>query len=267
MSQLALFNAVPSGAIEVLYDSSNQPWIHRAQFGKYTGLIHIRTSIPEVMQCEQRARCDLKGGQPLAPLGRSKNSHDKFISAKLALYIAMRSDKEKVKPARTWLLDDIIPRGINQKIKENHKQALEEKDSALALLNNDLEETNHVVTLLEQENLELQHQVAFLHQRAVPYLNTPQKDNGLVVIQKNNGDNYPYVAICGQQGYVTQKIQHKMIDYPNAHIVVLAETPNAIVHYNFLRERGCIEVNPDRVRHFRLGRRYTHQQLMELLES
>ena len=48
-----------------------------------------------------------------------------------------------------------------------------------------------------------------------------------LVIQKNNGDEYPYMAIaldCGQQGYVAQKIQNKLIDFPNGQIVVLAET-------------------------------------------
>ena len=90
--------------------------------------------------------------------------------------------------------------------------------------------------------------------------------DGMVIIQKNNGDPYPYLAICGQQGYVAQKIQNKLVDYPNGQIVVLAETPNAIVHYNWLRERGCIVANPDRVRHFMLGENYTHQRLIELEE-
>ena len=35
---LALFNAVPAGAIEILYDEQNQPWIHRAQYGRYLGI-------------------------------------------------------------------------------------------------------------------------------------------------------------------------------------------------------------------------------------
>ena len=80
-----------------------------------------------------------------------------------------------------------------------------------------------------------------LEYRAVPYLENPKKDNGMVVIQKNNGDEYPYIAICGQQGYVAQKIQNKLIDFPNGQIVVLAETPNSICHYNYLRERGLLK--------------------------
>ena len=121
---------------------------------------------------------------------------------------------------------------------------------------------------LKQDTTNLQAAVERLERRVIPHLEDTRKDNGMAIIQKNNGDHeYPYIAICGQQGYVSQKIQHKMIDYPNAQIVVLAETPNAIVYYNWLRERGCIIPIPDCVRHFKLGENYTHQKLMELDEG
>ena len=147
-----------------------------------------------------------------------------------------------------------------------HHLVIEEKDTALAMLNDDLDESHRNISILEQDNLELQRENEILKRRYVPYLEDPKKDNSMVVIQKNNGDEYPYIAICGQQGYVAQKIQNKLIDFPNGQIVVLAETPNAICHYNYLRERGCIIVNPDRVRHFRLGT-MTHQQLLYLEEA
>ena len=100
----------------------------------------------------------------------------------------------------------------------------------------------------------------------MPYLQDTRKDNRMAVIQKNNGDEYPYIAICGQQGYVAQKIQNKLTDYPNGQLVVLAETLNAIIHYNWLLGRGCIIANPDSVRYFKLGQHYTHKQLMALQE-
>ena len=65
---------------------------------------------------------------------------------------------------------------------------------------------------------------------------------------------------------MAQKIQNKLADYPNTNIAVLEETANAIVHYNFLRERGCIIANPECVRHFKLGQHYMHKQLMKLQE-
>ena len=177
----------------------------------------------------------------------------------------MRCDKKEAIPIRDWLVKEIIPRGLNQIISEK-QQALENKDliihqneSTIAILNDDLDESQREYAILEYKYEQLEY-------RAVPYLEDPKKDNGIVVIQKNNGDEYPYIAICGQQGYVAQKIKNKLIDFPNGQIVVLAETPNAICHYNYLRERGCIIVNPDRVRHFRLGT-ITHQQLLYLEEA
>ena len=166
-----------------------------------------------------------------------------------------------------------IRKQLTNKMVEEHQKAIrerenviEEKDAAIALLNDDLDDTGKQLVDLEHGNHELQNEVERLQERYVPYLQDNRKDNGMAMIQKNNGDEYPYVAICGQQGYVAQKIQNKLADYLNAQLVVLAETLNSILHYNWLRERCCIIANPDRVRHFRLGEHYTHRQLMVLQE-
>ena len=101
------------------------------------------------------------------------------------------------------------------------------------------------ISKLKEDTADLQITVERLERCVVPHLEDTRKDNGMVIIQKNNEDlEYPYIAICGQQGYVSQKIQHKMIDYPNAQIVVLAETPNAIVHYNWLRKGTMYRPKP-----------------------
>ena len=39
---LALFNSVPAGAIETLFDDQNQPWFKRADLGRYLGIVDIR---------------------------------------------------------------------------------------------------------------------------------------------------------------------------------------------------------------------------------
>ena len=122
---------------------------------------------------------------------------------------------------------DVIPRDFNKIIKE--------KAIRIALLNDDLTDAQRNVVVLEQDNIELQAEVGRLAPRVVPHLEDTSKDNGMVVIQKNNGDPYPYLAICGQQGYVAQKIRNKLVDYPNGQIYY--------VYYNWLRERGCIVVN------------------------
>ena len=46
---LALFNAVPVGAIEVLVDCDNQPWFKRAHVGKFLGICqNIITSLQKL---------------------------------------------------------------------------------------------------------------------------------------------------------------------------------------------------------------------------
>ena len=107
---LSLFNA-----LETLFDKENQPWFHRAQYGRFLDLKHINTSVPEGMKRQQCARSKItEGCQRLSPLGKSKNPHDMFISVELALYIAMRSDKENAKPVRKWLIYEVIPHGLNK---------------------------------------------------------------------------------------------------------------------------------------------------------
>ena len=199
---------------------------------------------------------------PQAPLRKRKNPHDAFVSLDGAICTTTNLKKDKAAALISWL----VKKGV-EKLQEEHQIQTEEKDAAIALLNDDLEDVSKQLVDLEHENCELQNEVERLQERYVPYLQDTRKDNGMVIVQKNNGDEYSYVAICGQQGYVAQKIQNKLADSPNGQLVVLVETPNAIVHYNWLLERGCIIANPDRVRHFKLGQHYTHKQLMALQEA
>ena len=195
---------------------------------------------------------------------------DQILLKEPGLYcFLLRCKMEKANPFMEWVCEEILPRAVRKLAAEldEEKHKVQVKDTQLALLDEDIRHVQRNVVVLEQKNLELQARVEQLNVRAVPHLEDYKKDNGICVIQKNNDDPYPYIAICGQQGYVAQKIQNKLVDYPNGQIVVLRETPNAVVHYNWLRERGCIVVNPDRARHFRLGENYSHQRLMELQDA
>ena len=143
-------------------------------------------------------------------------------------------------------------------MKKEYRQTIEEKKAALVLISDDfyvsqkqMAKSQREISKLKQDTANLQDAVEKLDSRVVPLLEDTRKNNGMAIIQKNNGDyEYSYIAIYGKHSYASQKIQHKMIDYPNVQIVVLAETLNAIVHYNWLCERGCIIPNPDRVRNF-----------------
>ena len=53
---LALFNAVPVGAIEVLFDCENQPWFKRAHVGWFLKLENIIMSLKDLDKCKQRTK-------------------------------------------------------------------------------------------------------------------------------------------------------------------------------------------------------------------
>ena len=134
--------------------------------------------------------------------GGGKNPHDAFVNLDGAIYIATNSKKEKAAALISWL----VKKGV-EKLQEEHQIQTEKKDAAIDLLNDDLDAERHKVqdvgkqlVDLEHENHELQNEVERLQERYVPYLQDTRKDNGMVIVQKNNGDEYPYVAICGQQG-------------------------------------------------------------------
>ena len=68
---LALFNAVPAGAIETLFDDQNQPWFKRADLGRYLGIIDVARNFKYIKttsrlkitgQCRPPPRSGMLGG-------------------------------------------------------------------------------------------------------------------------------------------------------------------------------------------------------------
>ena len=91
-----------------------------------------------------------------------------------------------------------IRKQLTNTIVEEHQRAIrerenviEEKDAAIALLNDDLDDAGKQLVDLENKNCELQNKVESLQERYVPYLQDTKKDNGTVIVQKNNDDEYP----------------------------------------------------------------------------
>ena len=88
-------------------------------------------------------------------------------------------------------MKDIIPRGLNDKIKElkdKHDGAIEDMTRGIEVIQLESERT---MQEKDAQHMELQ------NERYVPYLQDTRKDNVMVIVQKNNDDEYPYVAICG----------------------------------------------------------------------
>ena len=64
---LALFNSVPAGAIETLFDNQNQPWFKRADLRRYLGILDIARNFKDI---KTTSRLEIMGqGQPLPRSG------------------------------------------------------------------------------------------------------------------------------------------------------------------------------------------------------
>ena len=130
---LALFNAVPAGTIETLFDDQNQPWLKRAYVGKFLEITDIKASTKsEELREEMRERLTIPTGWITPPWSGPKDQQNKtdiFLSVYGAFYVIVRSKKPKRKELREWVMRDIIPRGLNDKIKElkdKHDEAIED---------------------------------------------------------------------------------------------------------------------------------------------
>ena len=74
---------------------------------------------------------------------------------------------------RKWLTNKMV--GEHQRAIRERENVIEEKDAAIALLNDDLEDAS-------KQNRELQNEEERLQKRYVPYLQDTIKDNGMAVM-------------------------------------------------------------------------------------
>ena len=157
--------------IEKLY-INEVPWFKRAHIGKFLQIKHIVTSTSKLMVGDKKPRAVLmtKNGvrttEGWSRPSNEQNNSDMFLSLTGAFYTIVNSRKSKAIALKNHILRDIVPRGFNAKleeIQENHQRAIterdnviEEKDAAIALLNDDLEDVGKQLVDLEHENRELQ---------------------------------------------------------------------------------------------------------------
>ena len=245
---VSLFNAVsprgsagaPVGAIEVLLDEQNEPWFKRAHVGKFLDIKHIVTSLEGLDDCEQRSRYELKMGSVARTSYPKVQNTDSFLSAYGVMHVVVNSRKSKGKELRDWILRDVVPRGVNKLMEEEHQKAIDEKDMQIALLDDDLVESQDLARQLEFSNTGMQgeirakdQQIAHLEQRYVHLLAEEKKNYGMTIIAKNDESaEYPYISICGQHGYRKQKKWVVLLKNPGSTEFTDGDTPNAIVTYN-----------------------------------
>ena len=124
------------------------------------------------------------------------------------------------------ILEDILPRGFDiriEEIQEKHRQAIIEKDAAIALLNDDLKNRDKQIQAIQHQNVALQAQrdvykdqlqkcqdiITHLKTSHVPHAKDPGKNNIVMIIEKNTAPEedefYEYL-------YYIARIQRRFIN-------------------------------------------------------
>ena len=137
---LALFNDVPTGSIEILFDEHNQPCFKHAHVRKFLNLEDIRTSTRDLLSEDQITCTSLLIGATWCTVPGWSAPKDQQNKTKVFLYLygvmhdIINSRKEKGKQLRKWVLEDMFPRGLKDKIRElqkDHQLAITERNSKI----------------------------------------------------------------------------------------------------------------------------------------
>ena len=137
------------------------------------------------------------------------------------MYVIVNSEEDKGKALKDNILKDIVPLefdGRIEEIQEKHQQAIEEKDAAIALLNDNLKNREHDnVTLQAQRDVykyqlqKCQGIITHLRTRYLDHAKDLGKDNIVMIIEKNSAPkedefyDYPYYIARIQRRFINTK--------------------------------------------------------------
>ena len=256
-----------SSKIEILYDDQNQPWFKRAHVGTFLDLPQIYKSLGKLDECEMLTRNYFEPTQSATP-GWSgpkdqQNITDVFLSLTGVLYVIVNARKDRGKELKHHILTDVIPRGLNDKMKEqqrtieDHQQAMEEKDmdhrvaiqrkdSHIALITHNHDIANGIIRArdMEIENL--------VRNRHVP-LSGRGYDEVFIIVKKISDceELYPLYLICRQKRSARQALLKLRMRYPHLDILTQFDTPNSIHRWNEIKQRNPAVIQWSD-RHFRI---------------
>ena len=151
---------------------------------------------------------------------------------------------------------------LTNKMKEEHQQAIEEKDVAIALLNDDLQNREYEKVALQVQRdvykAELQRcqdSMTCLRKRYVDHARDPGKDNIIIIVRKHTtsaNDKYhdlPYYVARIQRRKRYVKLRWFDRHFPDHEIIVEIDNPNSIHAFNRFEDEAHAE---QIYNHFRL---------------
>jgi len=194
-------------------------------------------------------RVSLSRGAATSGPSQRQNDHDVFVTLEAALEIVVRSRKPKAVEMVKWLTH----KGVEKVVQEKQK-TIDEKDTQLALLNDDLIESQDLVRHLEFNNTGLQgeirakdQEIARLHERVVPRAMDPGKDNVTMIVRKHTRKNddchfeFPYYISRIQRRKISTKRRWLLEQFSHSEEIVIIDNPNSVHAFNRFEEEGHIE--------------------------
>ena len=152
---------------------------------------------------------------------KDSQKYDIYINEEGMYEIVFSSQQPKAKDFRRHYCNVLFPhvqQQLTNKMKEDHQQAIEEKDATVALLDDDLKNCEHDNVVLQAQRDVYKDQLqkcqaitAHLRTRYVDHANDPGKDNIDMVIEKNAAPEegefyeYPYYIARIQRRFITTK--------------------------------------------------------------
>ena len=145
---------------------------------------------------------------------------------------------------------------LKNKMKEDHQQAIEEKDATLALLNDDLQNRDNQIQAYKSENVSLQEQrvvyqaqlqkcqdtIIHLKTRLVLHARDLGKDNIIIIVRKHAKpakDKYhdlPYYVARMQRLKRYVKLRWFDRHFPEHEVIVEIDNTNSIHAFNRFEE-------------------------------
>ena len=189
---------------------------------------------------------------------------DYYISEEGMYELIFKSRQPKAKAFRKYCCNELFPKIRKFLV----AKMLEEKDTQLTLLNDDLMESQDLVKQLEynntglqgeiraknqeierqdQQTTELQNEVARLRERYVDHCRDPGKDNVIMIVRKHTTKendkrfDYPYYISRIQRRWIPTKRRWLLDQFPDSEEIVVIDNPNSVHAFNRFEEEEHVE--------------------------
>ena len=262
------FNAVKLCVVTI----NEKPWTRvkeacrPLEYGKATKTAHvIKAHVSPENYTQKYQMSSVPAACTLINWPKDLQKYDIYTNEEGMYELLFSSQQPKAKDFRRHCCNVLFPHVYQQLtniMKVDHQEATEEKDEALALLNDDLKnrEYENVALQAQRDVFEAQLQrcqdtIIHLRTRYVDHARDPGKDNIIIIVRKHTtsaNDKYhdlPYYVARIQRRKRYVKLRWFDRHFPDHEVIVEIDNPNSIHVFNRFEKEGHAERKHN---HFRL---------------